>query len=132
MSVFVAVRQPFQVSGYFETSAPNDSKITTNSIFITNVHESHLSVSFGVRTTLFELHSFVRQVHQITLNAISKYTQYMDLLSHTAMQTPSRDNTPLIYIVLFVLLAMSLCKNPSILDNILLHLKICMYFEAWV
>ena len=62
----------FLVTGYFETSAPNDHKMTLNlqgqmyPICITIVTKSQISVLFAQRPAVFELHTILRKVHQMT------------------------------------------------------------------
>ena len=65
--------QPFLVTDYFETSAPNDHQKTLNNkewkapyTDVAISSESQPSIHFALRPALFELKAILRQVHRMT------------------------------------------------------------------
>ena len=68
---FISTASRFQVTVHIETNALNDPKMAWNtkgqrySIYITPTPDSKFSLSFTPWTTLFELHTILRQVHHM-------------------------------------------------------------------
>ena len=66
----------FRDTGHFEASAPNDPKMTLNTIksyvphiYVTcSIHESQISFHFALRQAILEIQVILRQVHQMTSN----------------------------------------------------------------
>ena len=71
---FCSMTSPFWDAGYFETSAPNDPKVTLNQarsnypLCMTSVRDSQISLRFALRPALFKIQAILRQVHQMTPN----------------------------------------------------------------
>ena len=80
ISVQFVLRQTFWVSGHFETSAPNYSKMILDTtswyvlhIRVTVVPEYLVSIRFCLRSVVFELEAILRQLHLIIPNDLEHY-----------------------------------------------------------
>ncbi len=82
----------FQVTCRFETSAPNDHKITLNTTRSKLPHISitttpNLSLSFTLQLSIIELHAIMRHVYQITPNDLTSMKTKSSKVSHMHITT---------------------------------------------